>query len=278
MLSALLAAFATIYAKFLFKEMTTRGFIAINFLVMSLLLLPFSPLFFELSITALSISLIALIVLLDTAANYFYFRSIEIAEVSHVAPIHSIAPIFTLLLSAILISYSVNMEVIIITLVITFSIYVLNLERIGYLSPFIMMLQKKNYYALFAALFFGISAIPAKFALDIYSVINPPTLYMIRNFIISLVFFVAFREEHLIKDIKKLAMIATRGCIVISQWLLFLYAISLGNVTLVVSIAGIAPLFVLVGGYLFLREKITLQKLVAIFGIVFAIVYVISFL
>ena len=93
--SALLGAVAAILARTLLKDLKSRDILGINFLTMGATLLLLSPLFYYFHPTLKSTALIIIIALIDTAANYFFFKTFEQTEASVATPILSLAPAFT---------------------------------------------------------------------------------------------------------------------------------------------------------------------------------------
>src|SRR5438067_1530989 len=88
--SAIFGAIANIMARSLLKNLKAQDILEINFLIMSALLLILSPIFFHFQATLLSVSLIILIAIIDTLANYFLFKTFEKTEASIATPILSL--------------------------------------------------------------------------------------------------------------------------------------------------------------------------------------------
>ena len=97
--SAVFSAFATILARPILKQINAKSILGINFLTMGAVLLLLSPLFYSFNATLLSVSILIIISLIDTAANYFYFKTFEKTEAGTAAPILSLAPAFTFIFS-----------------------------------------------------------------------------------------------------------------------------------------------------------------------------------
>ena len=94
-LSAFFAAIGTILARPLLKQIKSKEILGINFLTMTTVLLLLSPLFYFFKVTYLSVGLLMLVSLIDTVANYFYFKTFEQTDASAASPILSISPAFT---------------------------------------------------------------------------------------------------------------------------------------------------------------------------------------
>ena len=62
-----------------------------------------------------------------------------------------------------------------------------------------------------------------------------------------------------------------RTFFVIVNFLLYLYAVMLGNVVIVTTLVNTYPIFVIVFSYFLFKEKITAKKLAAILSVMFFI-------
>ena len=94
-LSALLGAVANIIARTLLRDLRSQDILGINFLTMGATLLLISPLFYSFQPSILVIGLVILIGVIDTVANYFYFKTFEKTGASIATPLLSLAPGFT---------------------------------------------------------------------------------------------------------------------------------------------------------------------------------------
>lgn len=257
--SALFGSIANILARTLLKDLKSQDILGINFLTMGATLLLLSPLFYFFEASIISFGLLILIALIDTAANYFYFKTFEKSEASVATPILSLAPVFTFLIGWVVISDTVSWTTLAIALAITALVVIFSTDFKNYASFKARTLAP----ALIASFLFGISAIPAKVLLDTLDMVNAPTLYMFRAGFIALfsLLFFGFKVQNL--SLTQYRIIFGRGLIVIAQWLLLYYALSLGNAGVTVTLANITPIFVFIFGGVILKEKMTLKKLVA---------------
>ncbi len=257
--SAFFASIANILARTLLKNLRSQDILGINFLTMGATLLLISPIFYSFEASLLSMSLIFLIGLIDTVANFFYFKTFEKTEASVATPMLSLAPAFTFLFGWFLIDDIVSIPTLlgalaIVVLVIYFSADFKNFKqyKVATLIP-----------AIIASVLFGISAIPAKFLLDSLDVINAPTLYMFRAGFIALFALLFFNFSVRDLSLKQYRIIFLRGLFVIAQWLLLYYALSLGSAGVSVTLANITPIFVFILGAIFLHEKLTIKKTIS---------------
>lgn len=258
-ISAFLGAVANILARTLLKELRSKDILGINFLTMAATLILLSPTFYLLKPTLLAMGLLVLIGVIDTTANYFFFKTFEKTEASIATPILSLAPAFTFLFAWLVLGDIVSLK----TYILAVAVMVLTV---------LFSVDFKNFYqskvntlipALVASLLFGISAIPSKFLLSQLDAINPPTLYMFRAGFIALFSLIIFGPPIVKISIKQYRIIFFRGLVVISQWVFLYYALQKGNAGVAVTLVNITPIFVFIMAIIFLREKPTFKKVLA---------------
>lgn len=257
--SALLASIANILARTLLKDLKSKNIVGINFLTMAATLLVVSPVFYFFEPSPKSVMLLLVVSLVDTVANYFYFKTFEKTEATVATPILSLAPIFTFVFGWILLGEKVSattllLSGIIVVLIVWFSSSKKEFHqfKLDTLKP-----------ALAASFLFGISAIPAKEILFNEASINAPTLYMFRAALIALFSLIFFNFQTKGITPKQYRLIFIRGLFVIGQWLLLYFALTIGNSGVTITLANITPIFVFVLGAIFLREQVTTKKLLA---------------
>lgn len=258
-ISAFLGAIANLLARTILKDLKTREVLTINFFTMGAVLLILSPFFYKFTPTALNISLIVIIALIDTAANYFYFQTFERTTASVASPLLSLAPVFTFVFSWLLLDEMVSPYSVVLCLAIVFLVIFFSTD----LSDFRQFKKTTLLPALLSSLLFGLSAIPSKYLLDSAQTINAPTLYMFRAAFIALfsVLFFKFTIQHI--STKQYRMIFFRGLFVIAQWVLLYWALARGSAGVTLTLGNITPIFVFILSIIFLREKPTLKKLLA---------------
>lgn len=258
-LSAVFAAIANILARTLLKDIRSRDVLSINFSFMALTLLVLSPFFFEFSFSISTILLVVLIGVIDSMANYFYFKSFEKSEASIVTPVLSLAPGFTFIFSWLFLGDVVGPETFFITIAIIILIIIFSTNRKN-LKKF----HKETLVpALVSSFLFGLSAVPSKALLDQLDAINAPTLYLIRAGLIALLAFIFLKNP--IKRItsKHYRLIFVRGLFVIAQWVLLYNALSQGNAGVALTLANTTPIFVFILGYFILKERLSLKKFIS---------------
>lgn len=254
--SAIFAAIANILARVLLKNLKSKDILGINFLTMGATLVLLSPLFYKFEPSLKSIGLLVLIGMIDTLANYFYFKTFEQTEASVATPLLSLAPVFTFFYGWLLIGDVVSIKTYLIafaitTLVVYFSVDFKNFKHFKAVTlvP-----------ALLASALFGASAIPSKYLLDNLDAINAPTLYMYRAGLIALFALILFRFSIPQLNTKQYRFIFFRGLFVIAQWLLLYYALTVGSAGVTVTLGNITPIFVFILSVIWLKEKPTVKK------------------
>ena len=258
-ISSVIASVVILWTRVLLKEIKTAAFLGINFFTSGAVLLLLSPFFYKFELSLRAGGVLILIALIDTAANYFYFKTFEKTEASIAAPILSLAPAFTFFFGWILLDervgwYGLTLALLIIAAIVLFSADFKNFKNFNLdtLRP-----------ALLSSFLFGLSAIPTKYLLASLHATNAPTLYMFRSGLIALFALLFFRFSIREISVRQYRHIFLRSLLVIGQYLLFYYALSLGSAGITVTLANIAPAFVLLLGIIFLGERPQLKKALA---------------
>lgn len=257
-LSAGFAAVANILARTLLRDIKSQSILGINFLTMAATMVLISPLFYKFIFSAKAAALVVLIASIDLLANYFYFKTFEKTPASVATPLLSLAPAFTFLFGwvflkdiASLLTYVLAGAIIALVIIFSTDFKGFKEFRASTLKP-----------AILASLFFGISAVPAKYLLQTLGALNVPTLYMLRAGLIALFALIIFGFPITGISTKQYRMIFLRGLFVICQWLLLYFALTSGNAGVTVTLANITPIFVFVLAAIFLHEKLTMRKVI----------------
>ncbi|KPA17547.1 membrane protein containing DUF6, transmembrane [Candidatus Magnetomorum sp. HK-1] len=263
--SAFFSAVSNILARTILKDIKTKNILGLNFLLMTGILALFSPWFFKINISfkyadtyPVTILLVLLIGIIDLIANYFYFKSFENSEASVVTPILSLSPGFIFVFSWFFLDDIVNYVQIIFACLIIIGIIFISTDLKD-----IKSLKKSNTSSsLIASLLFALSAIPTKYLLS-NEFINAPTLYEIRGAIIGLFAIMFFGSG--IEEMKSyhFRYLFVRSLFVIIQWLLLYAALIKGSAGISYTLANTTPIFVIILGVFFLKEKLSLRKIIA---------------
>ena len=258
--SAFFGGVSNILARTLLKELRAKDILGICFLTMGATLVLVSPLFYHFEASLMSVMLVILIALIDAVANYFYFKTFEKTEASVATPILSLAPGFTFVFGWLFLGDVVSLPTLLIgVLIIGLTVFIsADYKNFNRFSSTTLL------PALIASFLFGISAIPSKYLLDTLGAINAPTLYMFRAGFIALfvLLLFGFTVEHI--TMRQYRFIFIRGLFVIAQWILLYYALTIGNAGVTVTLGNITPVFVLALSILFLKERATYKKIIAV--------------
>lgn len=270
LISAAFGGISNILAKKILKNVNLKDFVSINFFLLFLFITPFAFPSFYLVVNPYSLFLLFFVSLIDSFSNFFLFFAIRENEVSYVASLSSLSPIFSFIFVMLLIpSEFTSIKLAVVCITVTLSVLILNLEKD---LPLSSMLKKENIFALFSAILFGLSSVFSKILLSNF--VNVLTFYWVRSIVIALFFLFIFKPKlHSIMN-KNLIQIVFRDIFVVLQWLLFYFSIQFSNLILAVTLSNTTPLFTLITARLFLNEKLTLKKLLASFLIVLSIFYV----
>lgn len=268
--AAFMWAVANILAKYLLKWLNTKDVFSINFLLMAVLLMFLSPVFYSFTYSWVVVALVISIGIIDSFANFFYFESLKNNDTSIITPVLSISPVFTFILSWFFIFEHISLAsyflcLLIVLLIVIFSTNSGSIEKMSF---------KKVQGAIVSSLLFGISAIPAKYLLTTLWAINAPTLYMFRAGIIGLFSLLIFNFGIPKLSLKEYRFIGLRWIVVIIQWTLFYYCISKIPVGVWATIFSTTPIFVFLLSAVFLGEKFTVKKLITSFLVILASVLI----
>ena len=258
-MSALLGAVASVLARTLLKDLKPRDILGVNFLTMAVTLLVISPIFYSFHPSLEAFTLLVLVAFIDTLANYFFFKTFEQTEASVATPILSLAPVFTFLLSWLVLGDTVKLSTYVLSFLILAGIVAFSADFKNFSKFRTQTLQP----AIISSVLFGISAVPSKYLLSTLHAINPPTLYMFRAALIAIFALLFFNFPLSNISAKHYRLIFFRGLFVIGQWVLLYFALAKGNAGVTVILANITPVFVFILAAVFLREKPTVKKVLA---------------
>lgn len=264
LVAAVLGAMANIVAKQLLDDVEVRSFLVLSFVWIFVLMTPLALFSFKLVDLTVAVPVLGLVFGLDAAGNWLYFRAMDIQEVSRLAAISGMAPLFTLIAASVFLPSHLGVVTGLAVAAVVLAVYVLNLDGDGFLGPIRSVVQKRNYEAVLAAMLFGSSAIPARYALSEFAVTNPETLYWLRAIVIGAVLFLVLRPDLGAVARRSVAIVGGRAVLVIGYWMALLYAISGSNVVVSVALSRTTPVFTLVFGWLVLDEEVTARKVIAI--------------
>ena len=236
---------------------------AINFAIMGVMLavvLAAVPDLYQLRLSAAGVGLLALVVAIDSAGNYFLFKTYRQSHPTVATPLLSLAPAFAFPISwlaplphedgglTIVLGYGATLLVVLVAM---------DWKNLRHFQ------QVTFFPAILSSLCFGLSAVPTRYLLREWHEINAPTLYMVRAFLIAAVGVALWRGRALPRlPLTQLRMISLRGVFVILQYLLLYKALTLNSVGVALTLANVTPALVLLGGVLFLGETWSWKRVV----------------
>ncbi|SFA70320.1 EamA-like transporter family protein [Bacillus sp. cl95] len=272
LISSFFNAVNSLYAKKIVGEMKdNNSFIVTSFAYIGILLSFSLPWMYSFEVNATSISILLLVIVLDTLANVLFFLSMERIEVSVLAVYLALTPLFTFIPNAFINGF--NPVVLISVLFIITGVYFLNLSGKNPLTPFIELKKPGNLLGIATAVVYGVSMVPTQ-QLLIHEWINPVTLYFYRAIGIAVLIYLIYRPKVWFPSLH--GHITLRGISVIIQWLCLFTALKFADGTLVVALAYTSPLFAVFLAWIYFKEKITAAKLAACIITVMGIVFTIS--
>jgi drug/metabolite transporter (DMT)-like permease len=269
--SALLGAAANLSARSLMRRVTPRDYLAVNFALMAAMMLPALPFFWQMQGGWLTLALLGVTVLLDTLGNLLYFRAFELNSAATASALLALGPLFSLLLSP-LVAFVPGLDWLgaLAVVLIVAGVIILQQERGSEApagNPPPLRRRSRLLAPLGAALIFGATIFPAKYLFNQH-LTNPYTYYFLRSLGIAALAQLFLKPDYRWLNRSMLPLTIGRAAIVLAQWLLLLYALQGGNPATVKAISDASPLFVLLFGNLFLREKITRRKAAGVMAVV----------
>lgn len=256
-ISAIIAGGAAVLARKLLFKIKAMDYMVINFLVMGGMLAIFSPWFFRFDLSWASLGNLFLVIAIDLAGNYLYFKTLENTEASVAVPLLSLAPVFTFLVGFLWLQEIVSAATIFFSAAIIVSLVFFSID----LKNFKVFNKHTLIPALLSSLAFGVSAIPSKILLHQLHATNGASLYMVRAVAIAAVGFLCGGSVRQVTSSQFFGVVA-RGVFVIGQYLLLYYALAHTVAGVAVTLENTAPVFAFVFAVVFLKEKTTFKKIV----------------
>jgi len=268
-LSAFFASISNVLVKNILSTVSSKDILGINFMIMGAILLLFSPVFFQLKLSFFVIGILISIIVIDTFANYYYFKAFEKAEASIVTPLLSLAPVFTFIFAWFFLDDKVSFVNFFIAIV----IMMITIAFSTNFSKFNFFLSQTLFPAILSSVLFGLSAIPSKYLLS-NEMINVLTLYAIRAISIGLIAFLIFGTGIKVLKTEHYKKLFIRSFFVMGKWFFLYYALKKGSAGITMTLSNITPVFVFVLSLIFLQEKFTLKKILAIISILMLIYFI----
>lgn len=185
--------------------------------------------------------------------NFLYYNSLKRGRLSEVEPIAMTAPIFSILLAAIVFPDERNFHVLIPAFIAGLSMVYSHIERKH------LKVNKSSLAMLGFVLLIAIESIFVKYTLEVMS---PIALYTLRIGILSVIFLLVIQPN--IKKISKKAWgrMGLISLIVPIEYVSFYSAIEKIGIVRTSLIFLLAPVLILIGSRLFFGEKMSIKKIV----------------
>lgn len=260
--SAISGAIANLLARRIVREVRARDMVAVNFLLMTLMLLPGLPWFWHVDWSNGLILRIAIAVLIDSAGNILYFYTFEHLEPVVASAMLSISPLLGLFVAPFFTGAvgAIGFGQVLGVFLITGGLYTLALQplRTALSNGGEWSVKQWLIYIgtpILAALLFTISIFIMR--ADLASgVVNSYSYYLIRAPFIALLTAFITRPNLAWVAPRSILITSERMVFVLAQWLLLLTAIQMGNAVVVKAIADSTPFFVVLISWLLLRQKL----------------------
>lgn len=254
-LSAVAGAIANLLARGISRFATTREYLAANFALMFLMLLPAAPFFWQLSLRWEAIAALLAAAIIDLAANYFYFRSFEALDAVTASSILSLSPVIALFFVPLFqMGQGIGPGGFAGIALVSAGLIALSRGANG-IKPGVSHQARGFWLPLAAALLFGLNVFVIKMLFN-NDWCNPYTYYLLRALVVALVGGVLFRPNLRWLTRSTLLFSAGRLIIVITQWMLLLAALEIGNPAGVKALADSSPLFVVMLSGVLIKERL----------------------
>lgn len=273
LVSALSGAISQVISKRLVGGLGARLLTTLSFITIFAMMTPFAPLFFQLEITGLASVVLVSIALNDTFANYLYFSALDLDEVSTVSAVSATSPLFTALISAVVLPEQTGPVIFGITTIVVLGIYLVETDE-NILAVWTDLRAYETLIVVSSAILFGISAILMRFAMTEWQIVNAPTLYWVRSALIAVMMIGIFRPQLSTVTKGDVVRVGGRSVFVIIAWVLYLYVIGTYNLVTSMALAKTTPLFVMLIAWHQMDDTITVTKIIGVGLILIGIVLV----
>jgi len=263
----------TIQKKVLRKHnVDNKNYIVYGFLSIILVMLPFIYFFWNVqpqATTPLNLTILLAIVILSILANLLIIYSFKKEDISEIEPIRLMQPLFTILIAFILSFYfqiyvnEKNTSVLILSLIASITLVWAHIEK-KHLS-----FNKYDCAAILGGLLFAIELAISKFILEYY---NSFTFYFIRCLFIFIISWLIFHQKLNKLKTKTKLMIFTGGITWTIYRVIMYYGYQTLGIVFTTMLFILAPIFIYLFAWMFLKEKIQWKQIISSIIIVACIV------
>jgi drug/metabolite transporter (DMT)-like permease len=274
-LGALALASGTILQKLVLKRkrIDIKFYQTAEFFTIVLVMLPLIYFFWKMDIQALqlkNIFIFILVIIFSIVANLFTYYSMKWEKVSNIEPAKILEPLFVIIL-AIFFSYLVDGNLFDRKLSVIIPAFIAGLALIfSHVEKHHLRFNKYFIAAILGSFFFALELVISRLILDYYS---PMTFYFLRGLSIFTLSLIIFRPKmRKIKTKVKFQILAIGILWVIFRVIVYYGYINFGVIftTLVIMLA---PIFIYLFAYIFLKEKLKPKNIIAAIIILASVLY-----
>jgi drug/metabolite transporter (DMT)-like permease len=274
-LGALALASGTILQKLVLKrkKIDIKFYQTAEFFAIVLVMLPLMYFFWRMDIQALqlkNIFIFSLVILFSIVANLFTYYSMKWEKVSNIEPAKILEPLFVIIL-AIFFSYLVDGNLFDRKLSVIIPAFIAGLALIfSHIEKHHLRFNKYFIAAVLGSFFFALELVISRLILDYYS---PMTFYFLRGLSIFTLSLIVFRPKMRKIQTKVKFQILAIGML----WVLFRVIVYYGYINLGVIfttlVIMLAPIFIYLFAYIFLKEKLKPKNIIAALIILASVLY-----
>ena len=253
LISAVFGAAANLSARQIMRLVSPRDYLAINFGLLFLWLLPAAPFLGRVQLSAAALGALLAAALVDAAANYLYFQAFEQNDAASASMLLSLSPLFTLALAPFFaaqagaVSWAQALGVAAVVVGLVLAARGVTPQAGGGARSWAAPLGAA---ALFGANFYLLKWIFAQ------GYANPLGYYFLRAGLIAFLAWAVLRPRWAWVNGAALRLSAGRALLVVMQWLLLLYALQMGSPAVVKAASDSSPLFVMAFLALFWKARL----------------------
>jgi drug/metabolite transporter (DMT)-like permease len=253
-------------------NVNNRNYIIYGFLSIVLVMLPFIYFFWQVepeATTILNISILLAIVILSILANLFVIYSLKKEDISEIEPIRLTQPLLTILIAFILSFFfeifqdEKSVSILVLSIIASIVLIWSHTEKNH------LKFSKYDYAALIGGLLFAIELVISKFILSYY---NSFTFYFLRCLLIFIITWILFHSKLGPLKGKTKAMIFIVGIIWTIYRVIMYYGYQTLGIVFTTMLFILAPIFIYLFAWMFLKEKIQWKQIISSIIIVICIV------
>ena len=274
-LGSLFLATGTIMQKSLLKKkrIGIHFFHILELIAVLLAMTPFIYFFWDINPQAFEIKnlfILSIVVLFSLLASLFTFYSMKWEKVSNIEPAKILEPLFVIIL-AIFFSYLVNSNLFDRNLKVVIPAIIAGIALMfSHIKKHHLNFNKYFIAAILGSFFFALELVISRLILDLYS---PISFYFIRTTLLLLLSLAVLKPKKTKLNHKTKLKFLTLGFIWVSYRLIIYYGYLKLGVIFTTLMIMLAPLFIYLFAWKFLKEKISWKNIVASIIIIICIAY-----